>query len=74
MHKITIEDFKDIDLGDKRRDQRFVTIINNISSQPGSSIPRQNKSWYDVKATYEFFKNEGVSIDALRKSDDGLWY
>lgn len=68
MHKITIEDFKDIDLGDKRRDQRFVTIINNISSQPGSSIPRQNKSWYDVKATYEFFKNEEVSIDALRKA------
>jgi len=68
MHKIMVEDFSNIDFGDKRRDQRFVNIINNISSQPGSSIPRQNESWYDVKATYEFYKNEEVSLSALKKA------
>lgn len=67
MHKVRIESFNGLDFGDKRRDNRFVTIINNVSSQPGSSIPKQNKSWYDVKATYEFFKNEEVSIGELRK-------
>ena len=68
MHKITIKDFPHLDFGDIRRDERFVTIINNVSSQPGASIPKQNKKWYDTKATYEFFKNEDVSLEQLRKT------
>jgi hypothetical protein len=68
MHKITVKDFPHLNLGDIRRDERFVTIVNNISSQPGASIPKQNKSWYDTKATYEFFKNEDVTIEALKKT------
>ena len=68
MHKVTVTDFPHLDFGDIRRDERFVSIINNISSQPGASIPKQNKSWYDSKATYEFFKNKDVSIEALKKT------
>ncbi|MEM9685665.1 MAG: IS4 family transposase [Bacteroidota bacterium] len=68
MHKVTIEDFKDLDFGDTRRNNRFVRIVNTISSHPGSSIPRQNKSWYDVKTTYEFFKNEAVRMETLQKA------
>jgi hypothetical protein len=68
MHKVTIEDFSAVDFGDKRRDNRFISIINNISNQPGSSIPKQNESWYDVKATYEFYKNKQVSLSALKKA------
>jgi hypothetical protein len=68
MHKITVKDFPHLNFGDTRRDERFVTIINNISAQPGSSIPKQNKRWYDTKATYEFFKNEDVSVEALKKT------
>src|SRR6266487_3679740 len=68
MHKITVKDVPHLDFGDVRRNERFVTIINNVSSQPGASIPKQNKSWYDTKATYEFFKNKDVSIEALGKS------
>ncbi len=66
MHKVTVKDIPGLDLGDVRRDERLVTIINNISNDPGGSIPKQNKDWYDTKATYDFFKNEGVSIDALK--------
>lgn len=68
MHKISVKDFPELDFGDIRRNNRFVNIINNISSQPGSSIPRQNGNWYDTKATYEFFKNEGVTLDGLKKT------
>lgn len=68
MHKISVKDFPHLDFGDIRRDERFVTIINNISSQPGASIPKQNKSWYDTKATYEFLKNEDVSLEELKKT------
>ncbi len=68
MHKITVKDFPHLDFGDIRRDERFVTMLNNVSTQPGSSIPKQNKSWYDTKATYEFFKNKDVSLKALKKT------
>lgn len=56
-----------MDFGDVRRNERFVTIINNISDHPGASIPKQNKSWYETKATYEFFKNGDVSVEELKK-------
>lgn len=65
MQSISVKDFPGIDFGDTRRDERFVKILDNLTVQPGSSIPRQNNNWYDTKATYEFFKNEEVSIDSL---------
>jgi hypothetical protein len=68
MHKITVKDFPHLNFGDIRRDERFTTILNNISSQPGASIPKQNKSWYDTKATYEFFRNEQVTVEELNKT------
>ena len=68
MHKITVKDFPHLDFGDIRRDERFVTMLNNVSTQPGSSIPKQNKSWYDTKVTYEFFKNKDVSLKVLKKT------
>lgn len=68
MHKVTVKDFPHLSLGDIRRDERFVTIINNISNQPGASIPKQNASWYDTKATYQFFKNEQVTVEELNKT------
>jgi hypothetical protein len=66
MHQITVKDFPYLNFGDVRRDERFVSIINNITSQPGASIPKQNKSWYDTKASYDFFKNEDVSLEGLK--------
>ena len=67
MQSITTKDFPNLNFGDIRRDQRFVKLIDNLSRQPGSSIPKQNNNWYDTKATYEFFKNEDVSIDNLKQ-------
>ena len=68
MHQVTTKDFGNLDLGDKRRNERFVSIINNISKQPGSSIPKYNDSWYEVKATYNFFKNADVTISKLQEA------
>ena len=68
MHNIRVKDFPYLNFGDVRRNDRFVSIINNISHQPGASIPKQNKSWYDTKATYEFFKNKDVSLEELQKT------
>ena len=68
MHQITVKDFPKLDLGDIRRNDRFVSIINNISQQPGSSIPKQTESWYETKATYSFFKNEDISLKSIQQA------
>src|ERR1044071_7046726 len=68
MHQISVKDFPGLDFGDVRRNNRFVSIINNISKQPGSSIPKQNEGWYDTKATYSFYKNEDVSLSSIRQA------
>jgi len=68
MYQLTVAAFSELDLGDKRRDERFVSIINNVTNNPGSSIPTQNDSWYDAKATYSFYKNESVTIESLSKA------
>lgn len=68
MHQITVKDFPDLDLGDSRRDNRFVSIINNISKQPGKSIPQHSEGWYGTKATYSFFSNEDVTLDSLKQA------
>jgi hypothetical protein len=59
MQKISTGDFADLDLSDVRRIKQFVAIIENITHQPGSSIPKQTEGWYETSATYEFFKVSG---------------
>jgi hypothetical protein len=72
MHKITEKEFSDLDLGDIRRNKRFITIIDNVINRPGQSILQQNEGWYNSKATYEFFKNEDVipKLDRFTKCTD----
>jgi hypothetical protein len=72
MHKLSVKDFPDLDLGDSRRNNRFVTIINNINDNPGGSIPELSGSWYGTKATYNFFNNEDVKLDDLKKGIAGF--
>jgi hypothetical protein len=68
MHEITVKDFSDLDLGDIRRKERFVSIINNVTRHPGKSIPNQSGGWYDTKATYSFFKNAEVTLSSLQQA------
>jgi hypothetical protein len=68
MHKITTKEFTELDLGDIRRNERFTTIVDNIINRPGQSIQQQNENWYNAKATYEFFKNEDITLEKLQQT------
>lgn len=68
MHKITTQQFTELALGDVRRNERFTTIIDNVINHPGQSITQQNATWYETKATYDFFKNEEVSLEKIQKA------
>jgi len=68
MHKITVQDFSDLDLGDVRRNERFTTIIDNVIKQPGESILQHNEGWYDAKATYDFFRNADITLAKIQQA------
>lgn len=61
-----------INLGDQRRNRRFIQMVNTFVKNPGCSVPHSMKRWYDVKATYGFWQSKHVStpamIDVLSKS------
>ncbi len=61
------EELRHLDLGDKRRNERLGTIIEQIVSQPGMSIPQLGYSWSDTKMTYHFYNNDKVSEDEVSK-------
>jgi len=68
MHQINIKELSELDLGDIRRNERFVKIIDNLIRKPGNSIPQLSDDWYETKATYEFFKSDKFSHDDLIKA------
>jgi PIN domain nuclease of toxin-antitoxin system len=68
MQQLSVGDFPGLKLGDKRRNERMVTIINNVSLRPGSSIPQQNNNWSETKATYTFFSDKDIKVSALEKA------
>lgn len=60
------EEFKTLNLGDKRLDKRCRAIIAMRSESPGSSIPKAsmgNKA--EMKATYRFLDNDMVTAKGL---------
>jgi hypothetical protein len=51
--------------GDKRLDSRFLTIIAQLSSFVGSSIPYCGVAWSQTKAIYRFLSNIHVSFEQI---------
>jgi Transposase Tn5 dimerisation domain/Transposase DNA-binding len=68
MEWLTLSDFPSLYLGDKRRDSRFVSIINNVVSKPSGSIPQQCYSWYQTKSVYNFLGNKQVRLKKIESA------
>jgi hypothetical protein len=54
------EEFKMIDLGDKRLDKRFLRVTEKLSLKPLVSINQACESWAEAKGAYRLFDNEKV--------------
>ena len=50
-----------MDLGDPRRNQRAIRLIERLSAQPTASVPQACGDWADTLAAYRFFDNDKVS-------------
>ncbi|MFT6178125.1 MAG: hypothetical protein ACJAQT_002881 [Akkermansiaceae bacterium] len=46
------EEFADVDLGDKRRNQRLVHLCGRLSKAPESAINQACEDWSETKAAY----------------------
>lgn len=58
-------EFGDVDLGDKRRDDRARQIFGAWSAAPESSLPRAMKDSAGLEGAYRFFNNPRVDSDAV---------
>ena len=59
--------FIGIKFDDIRRGKRLVKIATKMAENPGKSIPQLFSKFYDVKATYNFFKHPEATPDQVQK-------
>jgi hypothetical protein len=53
-------------LGDTRRGNRLVRLVEALADQPAVSVPRACGSWAATKAAYRFWDNPHITPDAIR--------
>ncbi len=59
------EELGSVDLGDKRRTARLITICGRLSEMPESSINQACGNWAETKAAYRFFQNDTVDVQTI---------
>jgi hypothetical protein len=57
--------FGTADLHDKRRTNRLVLLATQIAADPSGSFPEQTESWNDLRAAYNLFDCEEVTLQAI---------
>ena len=62
------KEFKSVDLGDKRLNDRVVKLAIRLGENPTESIPSACYGWYEAKSAYRFFENEKVSAEKILSS------
>ncbi len=50
----------DLELGDARRTQRLIKLVDDLSAQPTGSIPLACGGWPETKAAYRLLDNPAV--------------
>ena len=53
-------EFHDLELGDGRRTQRLIKLVDDLSAQPTGSIPLACGGWPETKAAYRLLDNPAV--------------
>lgn len=50
-----------LELGDKRRVKRLMSMVEKLASQPRASIPTASEGWSETKAAYRLLGNEALN-------------
>ena len=59
------DEFKEVDLGDKRLNSRLIKLCESFSESPESSINQACSDWAETKAAYRFFRNKNVDVERI---------
>ena len=59
------KEFINVELGDKRLNQRLISITQAFLAHPEATIPQAMGDWAKSKATYRFFDNSKVSFEKI---------
>jgi hypothetical protein len=59
------EEFKDIDLGDRRLDKRTVLLAERLAANPLASIPQACGGWAETQAAYRFLAQDDIEWEAI---------
>ncbi len=60
-----MEEMKDVDLQDKRLNDRLAVILDQLSGHPTASIPAACGGYAETMAAYRFFNNEKVGFESV---------
>ena len=52
------EEFRGVDLGDKRRANRVIRLVERLAERPTASIPGACNGWAETQAAYRFLSGE----------------
>lgn len=59
------EEFKDIDLGDRRLDKRTVLLAERMAANPLASIPQACGGWAETQAAYRYLAQDDIEWEAI---------
>lgn len=59
------DEFKEVDLGDKRLNSRLIKLCDSFSDSPKSPINQACADWAETKAAYRFFQNKNVNVEGI---------
>lgn len=57
MEKWAAQELQYAELGDTRRNKRLISIVENLASQPGTSVPQASENLAAACATYDFWNS-----------------
>lgn len=58
-------ELRHVRLGDARLDKRLMKIVEDLASQPESSVPQASEDWASTKGAYRFWDNDKVKPDSI---------
>lgn len=59
------EELKNTELGDRRRTERLVKIVEDLIAQPNASVPQASRDNAALQGLYDFWSNRRISADAI---------
>lgn len=60
-----MEEMKNVDLKDKRLNDRLSEILSQLGARPTASIPEACTGWAETAAAYRFFDNDKVDFEKV---------